>query len=757
MADQRRIRKETSSKLLKTINKGTKVHVIERKTPSREHTRVHIRKVTETSDKIITPVKKTRKEAQEQGQKGIEATQKITSQRETVTTAPIRKEKSENKPYRSKACRKRYQLKEKRKVESETNFSTLIHNLDSRVIIPNRIARILNFNLKYNFDSVPSRKQIELDLKLFTHRVVAAGIRCCQIPNPNKTISTFEPRFLIRDQKDRIYENSEVPELQAYLVIAKQKIREDFPKLQTRRLFQNNDRRTLSEWFQNNNVVVKQTDKNLGIAIIPISVYHSKVMELLKDERTYKRIDDFNPETLANDYSAYLDEYILKKIRYSAQELAFLIYSCSSKFELPQFHIIPKIHKDPWIGRPIVSSVKYLTRNLAVWINTFLEKIAKTIPTILKDSKQLVQLLDGKRVSPNTNFFSLDAIAMYTNIPLLKTFEAMRSSPEIYPEYIIRGIEFCCQNNFFQYMDETYQQLDGIPMGINFAVAFANISVFILVETSPQLLQFRNNIEFWGRYIDDCNGLWNGTRAEFERFFAVMNTIDNSIQWTIGEFGKRVVYLDLVAIIDDSNTIVFELYQKKLNKYLYLPFHSNHSLATKKGWIKGELIRLCRNNSKIDSFQKCVNLFFNRLRERSYPHDFIIAIYEQFSYNTRHSLLIMEENPFDTIPNTAMEQFFQNKMKSFHKRAIEEFGLNVYNDKQSQTLTFITNYNSQIKKLELKKKLNPLPAFEVYKKYPESEVQIGYRINNTLGSIFSHKEHNKKLKTYLDQHLENNN
>jgi hypothetical protein len=554
-----------------------------------------------------------------------------------------------------------------------------------------------------------------------------------------------------------MHEHSEIPNLQAYLDIATRKIREDFIKIQNRHTFRNNDRRTLSEWFQNNNIVVKQSDKNLGITIIPITVYHSKVMELLNDEQTYKRIYNFDPKKLVEDYSCYLNENIIRKIRYSTKEFTFLIYYCKTDFTLPQFHIIPKIHKTPWIGRPIVSNTNYLTRHLAIWINVFLENIAKTIPTILKDSKQLVQLLDGKQVSPETNFFSLDAIAMYTNIPLKRTFTAMRKLPEFYPEYIIRGIEFCCQNNYFQYLDEIYKQLDGIPMGINFAVAFANISVFILIETSPLLLQFRHNIEFWGRYIDDCNGLWNGTRAEFERFFTVMNTIDDSIQWTIGEFGKRVVYLDLVATIDDSNTIVFELYQKKLNKYLYLPFHSTHSLATKKGWIKGELIRLCRNNSKIETFQKCVNLFFKRLKDRGYPHNFVFAIYSEFSYSTRYSLLKLEENNFDSIPSTTMERFFQIKMKSFHKEAFEKYGHFVTARSQSQPLNFITNYNSQIKRLGLKKTLNPLPAFEVYKKYPESEVRVGYRITNTLGSIFSHKEHNKKLTTFIHNSLEINN
>ena len=96
----------------------------------------------------------------------------------------------------SKAWKETYWNKRKRKIKSETDYSTLIHNLDSSIIIPNKIARILNFNLYNNFDSVLTRDQIELDLKLYTHRVIAFELRRC---HPTKTISNYEPRFQIHE------------------------------------------------------------------------------------------------------------------------------------------------------------------------------------------------------------------------------------------------------------------------------------------------------------------------------------------------------------------------------------------------------------------------------------------------------------------------------------------------------------------------------------------------------------------------------
>jgi hypothetical protein len=549
-----------------------------------------------------------------------------------------------------------------------------------------------------------------------------------------------------KDPKD-LLGNSFNQQIESYLHMKRATLRHNLNNI-PHRFKPNKDYYLIRKWFIDNDIIIKQTDKNLGIAIISTLDYHQHVMDLLSNTQIYSTVTDINfIDAIIMTYSRLLD-YIRSTRHLSRQEKDFLWEPLFNEIILPQFHIIPKIHKTPWIGRPIVSNLNWLTRNLAIYLNNYLEKYAQGIPTTLKDSKELIQMLDGKKVCSNTNFFSLDAIAMYTNIPLVRTFKAMRNAGnQSFPEHIIIGLEYCCTNNLFQYNDKVYKQLDGIPMGINFAVSFANISVFLIIESSRLLLPFRKHIIFWGRYIDDCNGLWNGSETQFKDFFTTMNSIDSSIQWTIGEFGKRVVYLDLYAQITD-NIINFELYQKPQNKYLYLPFTSFHTLATKKGWIKGELIRICRNNSSNSTFIKNTYLFAERLKKRGYPEHFFIPIFRNFSYSSRKELLVMDKQSYENVLFSEMDKFFRKLMRTHHQDAVKKYGIRIEKE-ETKRLVFSTTFNSSVKHLKLKRTLNPVPSFNTYKKIEETQVTIALRIQNKLGSIFTHKLHNEKIKSLL--------
>jgi hypothetical protein len=599
-----------------------------------------------------------------------------------------------------------------------------------------------------------NRPSINSDFEIFTTRVRKLVNHKFKDVDPS-AINSFNKKLqLPYNRHDGLTPSYSVASIESFLK-QKKVLLNNLVQRAPVRFNQQTDKMTLTKWFKENDVIIKQTDKNLGIAIISVKDYHVKVMEQLDNNLVYQKLDFMDWNRILDQYSKVTRSILTKDRTISLkginkQESTFLQITDPNSYILPQFHLIPKIHKDPWVGRPIVSSLKWITRNVAIVLNVYLESYAKSIPTILKDSKQLVQLLDGIHVTDDTNFFSLDAISMYTNIPLRRTFATMRKYPTTFPEYIVKGLEFCVENNLFQYMGQIYKQLDGIPMGINFAVAFANISVFLLIESSPKLIRFLPNIVFWGRYIDDCNGLWKGSYASFLEFHQTMNQIDDSIQWTIGEFGKRVVYLDLLAQINVENKVYFELYQKKLNKYLYLPFHSHHTLATKKGWIKGELIRLARNSSFIDSFQSSCHKLFKRLSERGYPGHFITDIFDSFDYSTRSSLLIMEKIDFNNTPLTEIEIRFKRKIQHFHKKSTIKFGVK-QDTLDTMKLVFSTSFNSIVPSLRLHRNLNPLPAFTTDRQFDATEITIAYRIDNKLSSIFNHNSHNIKIRAYLDQ------
>ena len=85
-------------------------------------------------------------------------------------------------------------------------------------------------------------------------------------------------------------------------------------------------------------------------------------------------------------------------------------------------HIIPKIHKNPMLGRPIAASHSYITRPISIFIDK-LTKPKIRMPTVLRYSGELIQLLEYT-VLPSTNCFlvTVDVMSLY---PIMDTKKAL--------------------------------------------------------------------------------------------------------------------------------------------------------------------------------------------------------------------------------------------------------------------------------------------------------------------------------------------
>jgi hypothetical protein len=298
--------------------------------------------------------------------------------------------------------------------------------------------------------------------------------------------------------------------------------------------------------------------------------------------------------------------------------------------------------------------------------------------------------------------------------------------------------------------------------------------------------QFSINFEYYGRYLDDLNGIWKGSDEEFQNFFETMNNIDDDIKWTCGGLGKSVVYLDVVAFEHDGK-IAFKLYQKEQNNFLYIPFKSAHSISTKKGWIKGELIRIARNCSSYDYFIYNAFLFYTRLQKRGYPLKFILKAAETFDYKDRDKHLRLtirdelptskirkiesiipalpygitnEEGPhrinnFEEIENTVTQIASLQRFKLYYASITkqmeqnENFILEYHREKVKPPSVLTTNYTERSAKLGLNKILKD-PFYYLTNIKEETINPIAtFKINNRLGNLFTHKERNRKIEIHV--------
>ena len=128
--------------------------------------------------------------------------------------------------------------------------------------------------------------------------------------------------------------------------------------------------------------------------------------------------------------------------------------------------------------------------------------------------------------------------------------------------------------------------------------------------------------------------VYTGSEDQLHQFIQTLQTLDNSLKFTYTVSNEKVDFLDLTVSIA-NNRVTFNTFQKTLNKYLYLPAHSQHPWSCKKGFIIGELIRYARNCTHPNDFLRTKKLFYQRLLNRGYSDTILNELFTQIQHNHR--------------------------------------------------------------------------------------------------------------------------
>ena len=326
---------------------------------------------------------------------------------------------------------------------------------------------------------------------------------------------------------------------------------------------------------------------------------------------------------------APLNEVALRTLRLGLDEIcnytnlpaAIRKYLQASDFQLPRFHVIPKVHKDPWSSRPIVPSHSWVTSRVSEVVDYCLKPLMKDYPTILDSTKSFIQRVRRLQSVSGCWIVTGDVTAMYTNIKLQPAIDAVSSmlskegSKRVRKAAIIGMMEFVMMNSYFQFQDKVYQQKSGLAMGTACAPTIANLYCAAHEKLS---LKFHPKVKSYGRYIDDIFFIYKGTEDELRKFTTKWQLPGLSIVW---EWSKtKAHFLDVELEIMGDGRLATRLYEKTLNKHLYIPFSSAHPLSVKRAFVKAERGRyhqICSDPN--DALKSEQNLYRNLLK-RGYPH-----------------------------------------------------------------------------------------------------------------------------------------
>jgi hypothetical protein len=408
-------------------------------------------------------------------------------------------------------------------------------------------------------------------------------------------------------------------------------------------------------------IIVKPTDKNLGPAIMDKEDYINKVMTKHLSTNDYLRLTKQEALSKLSQLKDTLKNLITNNHNSLSQpELIYFQRGLKNQHRIPLFYGLPKVHKNPISLCPVVSTTNSLLAIFSNWLDFrmkellpliqsyTMKELLPLIQSYTKNSTDIIQDLKELMLPENATLFSADAKSMYTNIDTSLGLETLKDfllenstgiSTSFPTNLFLQIMELVMRNNIFSFQDTYWLQTSGTAMGTPVACAYAT-TTYGHYENSILLPNFKSNLLYYRRYIDDIFGIWipttSGSKSEtWESFKKQLNGWGN-LKWVIEEPSLNTNFLDLTLSISESK-ILTKTFQKDMNLYLYSPASSAHPPSCLKGLIMGDMRRYWIQNNK-DDFEAILSKFILRLMKRGHKIENLIPILMQAAASLNSSV-----------------------------------------------------------------------------------------------------------------------
>ena len=185
----------------------------------------------------------------------------------------------------------------------------------------------------------------------------------------------------------------------------------------------------------------------------------------------------------------------------------------------------------------------------------------------------------------------------------------------------------------------------------------------------------------WKRFIDDVFCFWDTNKEEIEHFVEQANFYHPTIKFTAEVSQLETTFLDTTVYKGErfkkESILDVRTRYKPTETIQYTNYNSCHPAGVKKGFVKGEALRLLRTNSSKVMFEENIKNFRTRLTWRGYPNNLVDKIISEVKFAERDNALTQTQKahnrilPFVTqfhpslpcLKNTLMEKWhlIQNK------------------------------------------------------------------------------------------------
>ena len=299
----------------------------------------------------------------------------------------------------------------------------------------------------------------------------------------------------------------------------------------------------------NGNIIIKVADKGSVIVILDKQSYINEGQRQLHNTQFYEETDSDNIGDVINRINVHVHN-MLQRGGISQSTCNYLTTDID---RTQQFFLLPKIHKDPLNPprRPIVSGSGGPTEKISQLVDHFIGQIVPLSQSYIRNSTQLINILNGFTVQLGMLLCTLGITSLYTNIPhnegiqLTKEMLAIHKPPDRLPHnrYMTELLELVLTNNHFEFNGKYYYHLSGTAMGTKLAPSYANL--FMTKFEEKYVYTYPRQPKQWKRFIDDFFMIWPHGMDSLLEFIDHLNIVHPTIKFTSDISDTEISFMDL--------------------------------------------------------------------------------------------------------------------------------------------------------------------------------------------------------------------
>lgn len=476
--------------------------------------------------------------------------------------------------------------------------------------------------------------------------------------------------------------------------------------------------------------------------------YDSKMDNLLSDNLTYKKLRNDPTNIYQSKNNTLIKKIISKKLMPEPEAKKLMIHNAVA----PKIYGLPKLHKPGTPLRPIVSCIQSPFYKLSKYLSNCLSKITCKNNYYIKDSFSFKDFISSVNIPNNYKLVSLDVVSLYTNIPndivtkiLKEKWNTLKEHTSLTQDIFIESVNLALTNNYFQFKNLFYQQLDGCAMGSPISSTVAQLVLEYLEE--KVLNDIKTPVIFFKRYVDDC--LIAIPEDKIDEVLDAFNKFHPKIQFTSEiETNNKINFLDMTLIRQKNNeNLKTKWYTKNTWSGRYLNYNSNHPTSQKNSVIIGltdRALNLTSPEFRPEVLQKVKII----LKNNNFPEKQVNKIIKQRIHKFYNKKIPQNASSSETNPKNYIAMPYTQELSEKIQYILKKHDIVVCHKAQNLLSALFTPLKSQVPVKKRSNLVYSIPCLNCPKKY------IGMTTQYLDNRLNGHK-YTKNASTALHKHEKN--